>query len=180
MDETYLIFEGGAHPTVYFVQAFSVNDAIWKYIMGLDTGAILQADGSVLEDGEYYPHVLAFIEASEKIHSEWQIRKMPDWVWQTPLVEAFCGESQDGPAYVIAECREHFAKAFPKSRAKAFVWYLKQGTLVTFYRKKGLFNIIVLKRYLWNWDGQLLTVEEWDGDYRQIIDSLDLEPHKVN
>lgn len=185
MNETYLIFVRNAHSVIYFVQASSINEAIGKYVSSMDDKVVLQADGSVLSGDDQYPHLLAYIEANEKRYGEWQIRKLPDWVWQTPLVEAFCGESKDGPARDIEECRKHFVEAFPKSRAKAFVWYLKQGTLVTFYRKQGPFNIEVLKRYLiprryiWDPNSHILTVEEWDGDYQKIVDSFSLEPYKV-
>jgi hypothetical protein len=178
MNETYLIFQRLAHAVIYFVQASSVNEAIWKYISEENDDAVLQADGSVNEEGRSYPHPLAYIEANEKIHYEWQIRRLPEWVWQREVVEAFCGESDDGPAMVIADCRKRLRQAFPRSRAKAFVWYLKKGTLVTFYRRQGAFRIKVLKRYLWDWDGKELTVEDWDGGYQEILDGLDLEPFK--
>lgn len=101
---------------------------------------------------------------------------MPDWAWTNPFSEIFCGESLDGPPAVIAECRKRLVKDVPGSRAKAFVWYLAQGTLVTFYHKKGAFNITVLKRHLWNWNGREMTVEEWTGSYDEIVNSLNLMP----
>lgn len=181
MNETYLIFDRHVHSVIHFVQATSVSEAIWKYISYQREDAILQADGSIRGEDDYYPDLLTYIEASGKMHGEWQIRKMPEWVWervrQGQVVEAFCGESQDGPAEVIMQCRKHFTKAYPRSRAKAFVWYLKQGTLVTFYHKKG-YNIRVLKRYLWDWNGDRLKIEDWTGGNEQILESLLLEPYK--
>lgn len=178
MNETYLIFARHAHSVIFFVQASSASEAIWRYVSDQSDKVVLQPDDSVQDEGRHYPHLLAYIEAIEKMHGEWQIRRLPEWVWQGQVVEAFCGESEDGPAEVIRQCREHFAKAFPGSRAKAFVWYLNQGTLVTFYRKQGAFNIRVLVRYLWDWDGHRLLIEEWTGDYQQIIADMRIEPYK--
>ena len=171
-----MIFERGAHSVVYFVQGQTTEEAIWNYISEISSSATRHADGSISEDTLQYPHPLAYIEAIDKIHHEWQIRDLPDWAWADPFSEIFCGESMDGPPEVIAECRKRLVQDVPGSRAKAFVWYLNQGTLVTFYHKKSPFNITVLKRYLWNWNGTELTVKEWAGDYAEIVDSLSLVP----
>jgi hypothetical protein len=178
--ETYLIFtrRQHSHSAIFFVQSSSVNEAVWHYMhKQINDSMRLNEDGSVQEYNHRYPHVLAYIEANEKITGEWQIRKIPEWVWQEQVVEAFCGESEDGPAYVIKECRPYFTQAFPSSRAKAFVWYLNQGTLVTFYHKTGAFQIKILKRYLWKWDGEQTRIEEWTGGYNEIATSLLLEPY---
>jgi hypothetical protein len=182
MQETYLIFirTKHSHSTIFFVQASSVQNAIWHYISKqISDTVILNEDGSVQEYNRHYPHVLDYIEANEKLTGEWQIRKMPEWVWQTQVVEAFCGESKDGPATVIKECRPYLTKAFPGSRAKAFVWYLKHGTLVTFYRKTDAFQIKILARYLWKRNEQQTTIEEWTGDYEEIIKDLLIEPYRL-
>ena len=183
MNEIYLIFDRHAHTGIHFVQAGSVSEAIWKYISYQTEGdVILQADGSLRDDQRYFPDLLTYIEAGEKMYGEWQIRKLPEWMWDKVkeglVIEAFCGESEDGPPEVIAECRKHFRKSFPRSRAKAFVWYLKQGTLVTFYHKKRPYNIAVLKRYLYYREGHELMIEEWIGSNVEIIESLLLEPYK--
>lgn len=176
MDQRYLIFLRDAHSVVYFAQGQTTEEALWNYIREMSSEAKRNAEGSISVDSIQYPHPLAYIEANEKIHHEWQIRRLPDWTWEDPFSEIFCGESRDGPLDVIAECRKHFVKDFPGSRAKAFVWYLEQGTLVTFFRKKGAFTITVLKRYLWDWDGKELTIAEWTGDYAEITRSLCLMP----
>ena len=176
MDQRYLIFQRDAHSVVYFAQGQTIEEAIWNYISEISSEAKRNADGSLSEGAVQYSHPLAYIEANEKIYHEWQIRRLPDWAWADRFSEIFCGESIDGPPSVIAECRKHFVKDFPGSRAKAFVWYLEQGTLVTFFRKKGAFAITVLKRYLLDWDGNELTIEEWTGDYEEILQSLSLIP----
>jgi len=177
MNKRYLIFEGDAHSVIYFVQAPNATQAIKIYTEGLSNRITVNVNGLVQDGDNSYPHPLAYIEATAKVHGEWQIREMPDWVWQGRLVEAFCGESEYGVASVVAECRERFAAAFPRTRARAFAWYFKEGTLVTFYRKKAS-QIQVIQRYLWNWDGNKKTLEEWAGDYEAIMDCLLLEPHK--
>jgi hypothetical protein len=32
-------------------------------------------------------------------------------------------------------------------------------------------------RYLWDWDGHRLLIEEWTGDYEQIIADMSIEPY---
>ncbi len=185
MNKTYLIFERMTHSVIYFVQAVSVKEAICKYIADQRREKVVfLPDGSVQDEDEHYPHPLAYIEAREKVHGEWQIRELPEWVLQGSVVEAFCGESQSGPAWDIAECRERFKADFPKARAKAFVWYLKQGHLVTFYRRKNPFEIVILKRYLlkwhgieWNGDPEPMVLD-WEGGYEEILDALDIVPYK--
>lgn len=136
MDEMYLIFFRLAHSVIYFVRGTSVTNAIWNYLHEEREPYItLQTDGSVQDDGLVYPHPLAYVEARYKIVSEWQIRRLPEWVWTSRIVEAFCGESEDGPPDIINRCRPLLRQTHPRSRAKAFVWYLEQGTLVTFYRE---------------------------------------------
>jgi hypothetical protein len=182
MQETYLIFtrQPHSHSVVFLIRALSVKEAIGHYLRKqVNDSIVLNADGSVHEGHSHYPHVLSYIEAHEKITGEWQIRQMPEWVWQTQVVEAFCGESEDGPAEVIKECHPHLKQAFPGSRAKAFVWYLNQGVLVTFYRKADAFQIEILVRYLCQWDGVQTTIEEWRGDYEEVIASLFLEPYRL-
>ena len=99
MNKTYLIFDRDTHSVIYFIQAVSVKEAICKYIVEQrDDDVVFLPDGSVQDEEFHYPHPLAYIEASEKVHGEWQIRELPEWVLQGSVVEAFCGESQDGPA----------------------------------------------------------------------------------
>src|SRR5688572_29599328 len=136
MNKRFLIFERGAHSVVHFVQASGATEAITRFIVNQNSRTLLKLDGSVQEGLHFYPHPLAYIESVYKAQGEWQIRELPEWVWQAEIVEAFCGESEDGPASIIADCRAHFAREFPRRRASAFVWYLRDGALVTFYQKK--------------------------------------------
>jgi hypothetical protein len=51
--------------------------------------------------------------------------------------------------------------------------------LVTFYHKTAPFQIKVLKRYLWQWNGQETIIEEWTGDYDAIIAKLQTEVYTL-
>lgn len=176
-EKRYLIFEREWHSVVQMIRADTTTQALWDYIAEQNRDAVLQADGSVIDGDIHFPHPLAYIEARYKTEGEWQIRELPDWAWEDNFAEVFCGESADGGPSVISDCRKHFAREFPKIRARAFLWYLKNGTLVTFYRRRGT-EINLLKRYLWNWDGHQLTVEEWHGSYDEIADALLLLPSR--
>jgi hypothetical protein len=173
----FMIFLRHAHPVIYFVHAEDTLDAIRTYIQRVEGDAILQSDGSCLEDGVRYPHPLAYIEATEKTCGEWQIRELPDWAWEDDFTEVFCGESEDGPRMVIDDCRPLFESEFGRRRAKAFLWYLEGlAAVVTFYQRGGPSRIKVLRRYLHRWDGKGLVVEPWEGDYDDIVANLKLLP----
>lgn len=173
MDETYLIFEHHAATVVSLVRAATLTDAVCAYIaQRTEEDTVLQPDGSLRVSGQNYPHPLAFIEASFKVDSEWQIHLLPEWGGAGQRVMEFAGEDARYPAEMIEDCRPIFRKMFPRSRAKAFAWFLEQGTLVTFYHKTRPHKITVLARYLWSWASGTLTVEEWHGDYQQIANSL--------
>lgn len=179
MEKHFIVFHKGAdggHAGVYFVLAEEASQAVIRFIQYENDNVVIREDGSLTDDNLVYPHPLAYIEAYYKPFGEWQIRALPDWTLQEHVAEVFCGESGDGPAGVIAVCRRELLKAFPRSRAKAFVWYLNQGTLVTFYRKTKPFQIEVLKRYLWDWKDHMETLEEWNGDHAQIVAALLLNP----
>ncbi len=60
---------------------------------------------------------------------------------------------------------------------RAFVWYFKkEDALVALYRKQK-YQIKVIQRYLWNWDGNNRTLEERTGDYGAILANLLLGTH---
>lgn len=74
----------------------------------------------------------------------------------------------------IALCRPLFRQRFPRSRARAFTWYLRDGPLVTFHRRrhpKRTWPIEVLARYHLPWD-TWPKVREWDGTLDDILESL--------
>jgi hypothetical protein len=64
-------------------------------------------------------------------------------------------------------CRLLLRQEFPRSRAKAFLWYLQDGALVTFYRRTGPFQIEVLRRYLHG--SAEPAIQPWTGTYDDIL-----------
>jgi hypothetical protein len=181
MPHRYLIFQKGAHSVVHFVHGESCSQALWNYILINNPSAVLDVDGSIDCDGTTYASVLAYIESCEKIHGEFQIRQFPeDWDATTPI-EAFCGESSDGPGSVIKDCLGELRNDTGLKRPRAFVWYLTQGTLVTFYRKPRSFMrpINVIRRYLWNYDGRTITVVPWASSDSRILESLNTKMYPL-
>src|SRR5947209_8560293 len=143
MKKHYLIFTGGRgyHSVVYLLRAPTLLGAIQRFLQEENSQVTFGPDGSVREpDGRRvltYPHPLAYVEAQYKTHEEWQIRELPEWVWEREYTEdIFCGENADDIEWHVERCRPLLRQEFPRSRVPAFVWYLRDGALVTFYRKK--------------------------------------------
>jgi hypothetical protein len=88
------------------------------------------------------------------------------------LTEVFCGEDLTVDQYV-AECRPLLRTEFPRSRAKAFVWYTTRGPLVSFYTGANPATYRVLRRYLIPQDNGWQPVA-WEGDYWDLCRELDL------
>ncbi len=180
-EKRYLIYHKGAngssggHALIYFVYAADATQAIVRFLLN-ESSIVEEENGTLRAYGAVYPHPLAYIEASYKFYGEWQIRELPDWTLHQPVSEIFCGESDDGPPFIIAICRTALRRQFPgRYRARAFVWYLRQGTLVTFF-KGGARRMKILKRYLWSWDGHTERVVEYNGDYKQLMNDLLISP----
>lgn len=177
----YLIYYKGAsdnyggHSVIYFVLAPDPAQAIIRFLLVHYPELVVEDDGSILVNGARYPHPLAFVEVWFKTYGEWQIREFPEWTLLQSAAEVFCGESSDGPAEIVGLCRKLLTVQFPRSRARAFVWYLRQGTLVTFYRGRRNGRMEVLQRCLWNWDGRTETMEEWKGDYSTLMADLNID-----
>lgn len=180
-EKRYLIYHKGAngnysgHSLIFFVCAADATQAIVRFLLN-ECSIVEEENGVLREYGVAYPHPLAYIEATYKFYGEWQIRELPDWTLEQPVSEIFCGESDDVPAFITAICRTALRKQFPgRYRARAFVWYLRQGTLVTFFQGSAR-RMKILKRYLWSWDGHTERVVEWNGDYKQLINDLLILP----
>ena len=132
-------------------------------------------DSLVLNSGSkpvLYPHPLALIESEYKTMGEWQIREFSEAVLNADFAEGFCGEDVGWIDTYYDDCRPHLRREFPRSRAKAFLWYLNEGALVTFYRRKGPGPIDILRRYWHHWDGRNLTIEPWNGGYDDLLRQL--------
>jgi hypothetical protein len=178
----FTIFEGGGpdrmHSVVYFSRGTSVEDAIRRWVDAARWPGIIawHPDGSLTERfgraTMQYPHVLALIEANYRIRAEWQIRELPEWMLDLSVAEIFCGEDSTVDRYIEA-CRPLLRAEFPRSRAKAFVWYTTDGPLVTFYNGRNERQYRVIRRYLLATDSGW-TPEPWHGDYDELCRRLDV------
>ena len=120
------------HTYINFAYAETPLAAIHNYLNSEEMGGLLNEDGSVsVEHGSRkvvdYPHPLAYIEARYKQHHEWQIREIPNWVLTTDYSEGVSGEDAGYIHTYVDDCLPHFRRLFPRVRARAFIWYLRQG-----------------------------------------------------
>jgi hypothetical protein len=173
------------HCANWLIRAPSLREALIKYALKECSGAELREDGSISVDDGYggktlYPHPLACIESEVKVpcggedwHG-WEIRQLQQAHWDADFTEIFCSENPYDLENYIELCRPLLRQRYPRSRAKAFVWYLNDGILVTFYRpiRKGRpLPIEVLGRY------QLTSQKwpeavEWHGSYDDILEQM--------
>ena len=179
----YLIFRRcpGSHSYVDFARAETPLAALQQFLLGnWGQQLSLREDGSVsLGLGSRtvsYPHPLSLIEAEYKTQGEWKIREFPPAILNADFAEGFCGEDVRWIDTYFDACRPHLRREFPRSRAKAFLWYLHKGVLVTFYRRKSADHIETLRRFRHHWDGheQKLTIEPWDGGYDDLLAQLSI------
>lgn len=202
----YIIFERTlGHCVTQLVRAASLQEALTKLAVG-DREAKLQSDGSlVTPDGIIYPHSLAFIESHYKSNDKydelqwsekekkllngscWEIRVLPAEALDVEIAEVFCSAEPWSIGEYIRLCRSEFRKRYPRSRARAFVWYLNDGPLVTFHRRQNKAHdrpIEIVGRYLISWQRQhwprpyALTqemVQEWHGNYDDILSRLHID-----
>jgi hypothetical protein len=173
----YSIFMGprGGHAATFFVRAPTPLDAIKRFMEEEDGTLIFSADGSVVapygRNPIRYLHPLAYIEACHKTRGEWSIDELPDWVWEADYQEVFCGENTSDIEAYLDRCRPVLRQEVPRSRAPGFVWYLRSGVLVTFYRPHRPFQIEVLGRYLIEVSAGL-PISPWKGDYDGLLEDL--------
>jgi hypothetical protein len=192
----FIVFSGGhgGHSVIHFVAAPDLLTAVKHFILWSDGGTAqspddpgntamstnwttIHPDNSVecVTDAPktiIYPHPLAFIEAMYKPHEEWQIRELPDRVWTDPVAEVFCGENAGDVEVYIDECRPLLRNQYPRSRAKAFIWYVKDGVIVTFFKRAGWYQIDVLARYLIPFGSPPGNAQPWSGTYDELLDML--------
>lgn len=179
----YLIFEApqDGHTVVAMVQATSRYAAMKRYVEEEYSPRYVRFNdgGSVTDVNSLrpvtYPHLLAFIETKGKARGDWQMRRLPESTWEAPYRQVFCGEHGPDVENYIELCRPVFRKEFPRSRAHAFLWYLTDGYLVTFYRRprrSGL-PLQILKRYIILHE-TYPQVLPWEGTYEEFLNRLDL------
>jgi hypothetical protein len=179
-DRHFLIYEHSTcHPMVYLASAGTAVEAMTAYLRERVPKARMEPNGAItLWEGHSevrYPHPLACIEALWKTAGEWQMRELPAGTYNATLVEAFCGEDPENVAYHLAKCRPLLRQEFPRSRAPGFIWYLTDGVLVTFYRRRRCGRPEVLRRFVRRWDRDVDYLP-WDGDHASLTDDLYLGP----
>ena len=198
--EHFIIFERSfGHCVTYLVQAISLKEASIKFAVR-EFRCKVQEDGTIIFNQHRYSHPLELIEAEYKWHarydelqwdkkqnkllngSSWEIRGLPAAAWESEAAEVFCSADTFSIGSYIELCRLALRKRLPHSRARAFVWYLKDGPLVTFYR--GKFDtgpIEIVGRYLIPWQRQhypnpyTITedmVQEWHGSFDDVLDQM--------
>jgi hypothetical protein len=143
----YIIFQRtDGHCATWLVRAPTLQEAMLQYTLDWCAGnAKLLDDGRLaVNDGEggqvIFEHPLACIEAEEKIHlggshwNGWEIKQLQQQHWAAAFAEVFCSENPYDVKEHIECCRPLLHQKYPRSRARAFIWYLEDGPLVTFYR----------------------------------------------
>lgn len=180
IDNHYLIHYAprDCHSYVTLVKAASPLEAIWRYAYEAYDELTLLPDGSISERvGRQviaFPHPLAYIESEYKANGEWQMRRVPDDAWEAPVTCVYCGEHPGDIEDLVDLCRPVFRAEFPRSRAPASVWYLADGCLVTFYRRRrGYQPIEILQRYIVLWS-TYPAVKPFDGTHSEILERLSL------
>ena len=182
----FIIFQRtDGHCATWLVRASSLAEAMTKYHIQESGTAELLADGAIRTQGcgstlLVYSHPLECIESEFKSADgldsrSWEIRELQEQHWQEDFAEVFCSADPYAIENYIRLCRPEFHKAFPQSRARAFVWYLKSGPLVTFHRRKKKqcrWPIEVLGRYHLPWK-TWPQVNEWHGTYDAILEQMD-------
>jgi hypothetical protein len=177
MSKHYVIYTGshGGHSACYLVGAPTVLEAVWQFILDQDSDVIREQGGTLrLRTPRLvraYPHPLAYVEANYKCREEWQIREVRQQAWGSACEELICSEDPRDVTQHINQCRPLLRGRFPGSRASAFIWYVQQGVLVTFYRRTRAFEIDVVQRYLVPND-QDHPIQEWVGNYDELLDQL--------
>ncbi len=183
----FIIFQRtSGHCTTWLARADSLAEAMTKYC-GESCGEEILADGGIRTQGcgkamVVYTHPLECIESEMKSYDgvdgySWEIRELQEEHWQANFAEVFCSAAPAEVENHIRLCRPQFRQAFPQSRARAFVWYLKSGPLVTFHRRKEKrcrWPIEVLGRYHLPWK-TWPQVNEWHGAYEAILEEMATE-----
>jgi hypothetical protein len=183
----YIIFERSCgHCVTWLVVASSLREAIQKWIGDVRYDGTI-SDIITSDDGYggqiVYDHPLAYIESEEKPcyngteWNGWEIRKLHPKHFEADVAEVFCSEEPYSVEGYIEKCRPSLRLLYPRSRAKGFVWYLKDGPLVTFYRpknKRRRWPIEVLCRFHLRWK-QWNNILEWHGSYDDILSQMSID-----
>lgn len=203
----FIIFERqSGHCYIEIVQAPSLRDALTVYAQK-EFDCRVSTAGDVLLGrnckSEKYVHPLAFIESRCKSTAKydelqwddkndmllngscWEIRLLPENALASDYASVFCSASPHSIREYISLCRQTLKEKYPRSQARAFVWYLGKGPLVTFYtRRSSEEPIEILQRYAIPWQHERYPnayimlpdmVEEWNGTYEELMEQLKIE-----
>ena len=188
ISRTFVIFRRtDGHCAMWLVKAPSLAEAFTKYYVSETLDAEILEDGSIRTQGcgsvkVVYAHPLECVESELKSYdglcgNSWELRELSEQHWQADFAEVFCSADPDDVARYIERCRPLFQTSFPQSRARAFVWYLKTGPLVTFHRRKDKrcrHPIEILGRYHIPWK-TWPEAHAWCGTYEEIMEQMALE-----
>ena len=102
---------------------------------------------------------------------EWMITAADPALLERDYTEGLVvGErTADIEGYVASALRA-LRKDCPRIRPQAFVWYLRSGPLVTFYRRRKC-GITVVARYVLR-EGSLDQFDRWTGSEEELVDQL--------
>lgn len=177
----FLIYYGGGqwhgHNVAYLACAETPLAAIQTYLREVDGLEVTEAGAVCWRGGRaerWYPHALAYIEAAYRPYREWLIREIPAPAWSQPIVEVMCGEEAGRVGDYVAQCRPLLRQEFPRSRARAFVWYLRDGVMVVFYQPTRKDDIRVQRRFVRRWEDR--EYQPWNSGYQELLDQLYLGP----
>jgi hypothetical protein len=176
------------HCATWLIRANSLRDALIRFALEECAEAELQDDGHIAVSNGYgdkiqYDHPLACIENEEKIYNGgeswngWEIKLLQEKHWIVEFTEVFCSENPFDVENYIELCRPLHRQRYPRSRARGFVWYLKEGPLVTFYRlikRRHCWPAEVLDRYLISWQ-EYPKAYLWNGTYEDILEQMKVE-----
>jgi len=173
----FMIFSEYAHPHVYLLSASSVREAVRNY--GLEDGAFEECNGLLINDvypgrAQIFSCELQAIECWERSIMPWSIKQLKDEDWSAPLAQVYSSETPSDLKKYVALCREQFGSQHDLPR-KAFVWPLRDGPLVTFYRQRKKYGPIrpeaIGQRFIIPW-ATWPKVVEWKGGYDTILEEL--------
>lgn len=184
----FIIFQRSeGHCVTWLLRAESICADMGKYYVQMTKSAEIHEDGSISVDSgrrsrTMYSHPLECIESELKSYDglfgcSWEIRELQAYHLQSDFAEVFCSADPDEIKTHIRHCYAKFRLAFPKTLARAFVWYLKTGPMVTFHKRKDKrhqipIEVLIRFHILWK---DYENVMEWHGSYDDILDQMALE-----
>ena len=173
----YIVTSTGGHPELDLILAETLQEALRQYavhwLASVDSDGSLYVVSNMRKDIKY-SHDLEAIEFSEKIYdNEWTISKLDDDAFSTDIQCVYRGIPQAEKEKYVKLCRKSVGKTTRLFR-KAFLWYLRSGVLVTFFRTRSyamVFPNNLMQRYLVE-PGDPPVVREWSGSYDDILQDM--------